>query len=114
LTVKLQVSRMAQLTADDAHFRLAFRLLASDQEQDVMRTYHLMEETIGRGQGAGNPGWTVSAILGEDYVWFETSSVEDAMAVEEALKNGCQRLAATMARLPVLASKFDGDDEYEF
>ncbi len=111
--MKLQVTRMAQHTTDDAHFRLAFRLVASDKEQDVLRTYHLMDEVIGWIEGIGDSGWAVSDAL-EQYQHFDTLSVEDAIQVEETLKNDCKDLAAKMTRLPSLAAKFDGDDEYEF
>ena len=111
--MKLQVTRMAQHTTDDAHFRLAFHLVASDQEQDVLRSYHLMDEVIGRVEGVGDSGWTVSDAL-EQYQQFDTSSVADAMDVEDALKNHCKALAAKMTRLPTLAATFDGEGEYEF
>ena len=111
--MKLQVIRMAQHTTDDARFRLAFRLVASDKEQDVLRTYHLMDEVIGWVEGIGESGWAVSDALEQDQQ-FDTSSVEDAMAVEEALKDECKDLAEKMTSLPSLTAKFDGEDEYEF
>ncbi len=110
--MKLQVRRMQQHPSEGVHFLLAFRLEASNAELERLRAYHLTAWTIGAVDDIYE-GVSVTEAL-EEYQHFDTSSVEDAMAVEEALKNDCTELAAAIVRLPALAAKFDGDDEYEF